>query len=73
MLVDAEQLAPLAATYFHRDDLLREAAFLDGMSGTALFFHGEFVLHLPRDAIAGGDVLRSHAHVDALERVVQDA
>ncbi len=73
MFVDTEQLGALAAAHFHRDDLPIEAPFVERALCPQLFFQGQLVLHLAGDAIAFGDVLGGDAHVDTVERVMENA
>ena len=54
-----------------RHDLVLEVAGFGGTLGAVVAFDGERILHLARDAVFGRHVLRRHAHVDGVERVVQ--
>ena len=73
VLVDAEQLGALAILDFHGRDLLAEITVGNRMGGAFLVFQRQGILHFASDAVAFGDVLGGDAHVDVVERVMQDA
>lgn len=73
MFVGIELHIALARLDRHRDDLALEIAGLDGARRTPMRLHRGLVLQFATDAVFAGDVLRRHAHVDRLERVVQRA
>src|SRR5207237_6322819 len=63
------QRLALALGNGNRHDLVLEAALGDGGRCPALALRGEFVLRLPRHAVAVGDLLGGAAHLIAAERI----
>ena len=70
-LVDLERHLVALDLDLDRDDLSLEVAMIDRGAGSAMAFHGQLVLILPRDLVLLGDVLGRDAHVAIVERIAE--
>ncbi|MCY1290265.1 hypothetical protein D9M70_394020 [compost metagenome] len=73
MFIDFEQLSAFAGLDRDRHDLAEEVPIGDRARGAQLALQRQRILGFTAYAMALGDVLRRNAHMDAVERVVQDA
>ena len=73
MLVHLKPLHTFAGFHLYRHDLPGEAPFGNGAGGALLALQGKGVLSFAADTEALGNVLRSDAHMNAMEGVMQDA